>query len=384
MDNKMEIIIDNYDFWNMPAMKYWSYSSSTPLQKKKTESKNFVLSGNYIGARKMDGVWAMIIKDNEGNFHLRSRTESVNGGYADKAEWIPHICKSLSKIPNGTVLLGEIYFPNNEGSRKITSVLNCLKDKCLDRQKTNGYLYFYVFDVLAYEGKNIITTHFEKRINYYLNSKLKDVLSEEYIKIADYKEKEELWDLYGEIIAAGGEGIVITKKSAEYQPNKRTAKLTLKLKKELADTIDAFLDGSYKEPTKMYSGKEIETWTMWYNDKTSENLSLGSHYDEYLAGAPICPVTKPFYNKWASAVSFSVMKDGKPTRIAWISGITDELKAGIINNPDKWVGKVAELTAMMVEHINGEYSLRHGKIECWRPDKTYKDCDFSQVEANVK
>ena len=380
MDNRMEtIIIDGFDFTNMPAMKYWSYSSSTPLQKKKIESKNFVLSGNYIGARKMDGAWNMLIKDLEGNFHLRSRTESVNGGYADKAEWIPHICEELAAVPNGTVLIGEIYFPDNEGSRKITSVLNCLKDKCIERQKKNGYLHYYVFDVLAYKGKNIMGEPFEKRIDHYMSYELLDVLKNDHVEIAEYKSGEDLWELYGEVIAAGGEGIVITKRGAPYQPGKRTAKLTLKLKKELTDTIDAFLDGSYKEPTKMYSGKEIETWTMWYNDKTSENLSLGSHYDEYLAGAPICPVTKPFYNKWASAVSFSVMKDGKPTRIAWISGITDELKAGIINNPDKWVGKVAELTAMMVEHINGEYSLRHGKIECWRPDKTYKDCDFSQI-----
>lgn len=37
------------------------------------------------------------------------------------------------------------------------------------------------------------------------------------------------------------------------------------------------------------------------------------------------------------------------------------------------------LTAMEIECIDGEYSLRHGRIENWRDDKKPEDCDFSQV-----
>ena len=378
----MEIIIDGYDFWNMKAQKYYSFPSSYDSTRRKIEAKNLATSGNYYGSRKMDGAWNMLIKDLEGNFHLRSRTESVNGGYADKAEWIPHVCEELSAVPNGTVLIGEIYFPDNEGSRKITSVLNCLKDKCLERQKKNGYLHYYVFDVLAYNGKNIMEEPFEKRIDHYLSYELLDVLKNDHVEIAEYKSGEDLWELYGEVIAAGGEGIVITKKGAPYQPGKRTAKLTLKMKKELNDTIDAFLDGAYKEPTKLYSGKELETWSFWINERTGERLPIGTHYDDYSKGSAITPVTKPFYYKWSSAVSFSVMKDNKPVHLAWISGITDELKQGIISTPEKWIGKVAELTAMQVEHIDGEYTLRHGKIERWRNDKKPEDCDFSQIRTN--
>ena len=378
----MEIIIDGYDFWNMPAMKYWSFPSSTSVEKRKIEAKNLATSGNYYGSRKTDGAWNMLIKDLEGNFHLRSRTESVNGGYADKAEWIPHICEELAAVPNGTVLIGEIYFPDNEGSRKITSVLNCLKDKCLERQKKNGYLHYYVFDVLAYNGKNIMGEPFEKRIDHYMSYELLDVLKNDHVEIAEYKSGDDLWDLYGEVIAAGGEGIVITKKGAPYQPGKRTARLTLKMKKEISDTIDAFLDGAYKAPTKLYSGKELETWAYWINEKNGQNLPEGSHYEEYLEGQPVTPVTKPYYNKWASAVSFFFFKDGKPLHLAWISGVTDQLKQGIVTSPEKWVGKVAELTAMQVECISGEYTLRHGKIERWRDDKRPDDCDFSQVKIN--
>ena len=375
----MNVIIDNFDFWNMEAQKYWSFPSSYDATRRKTEAKGLATSGQYIGSVKHDGAWEMLIKDMDGNFHARSRTAGVNGSFVDKAEWIPHICKELNSIPNGTALIGEIYFPNNEGSRKITSVLNCLKDKCLERQKTNGYLHFYVFDVIAYNGKSLINEKIDIRVNHYLYYELLDALKDNnYVELAEYKEGQELWDLYGEVIANGGEGIVITDKKAPYRCGKRKARETLKMKKELSDTIDAFLDGAYRAPTLEYSGKEIETWPYWYNEKTGEKYNK-SMYEDYQNGASITPVTRSFFYGWASAVSFSVMKDGKPIRIAWISGIDDILKAEIISNPEKWKGKVAALTAMEIENVTGEYTLRHGKIDHWRSDKNPEDCGWEQI-----
>lgn len=370
----MEIIIDGFDFWSMPAQKYYSFTSAFKGDKKK-KAKELCLSERYYGSRKMDGSWNMIIKDMDGNFHMRSRTESVNGGYQDKAEWIPHICDQLAAIPAGTALIGEIYFPDNEGSRKITSVLNCLKDKCLERQEKNGYLHFYIFDVVALGGKSLIDIRFDERINYINLKVLKDLAN---VERAQYVMGEDLWNMYGEIIAAGGEGIVITREDCKYMCGKRTAWMTLKMKKELEDTVDVFIDGDYKTATRLYTGKEIETWPYWENAKTGEKFNT-CKFADYVSGIPVEPVTKPYYNGWASAVSFSVMDNGTPRHIAWISGITDELKKEIVSNPDKWKGKVAELTAMEIQHIDNDYTLRHGKIEKWRDDKKAEDCEFSQL-----
>lgn len=376
----MKIIIDNYDFWDMPSMKYWSHPKSYDAKKKKEESKYMCISGDYMGARKYDGAWNMLIKDMEGNFHLRSRNESVNGGYTDKAEWIPWITEELSWIPNGTVLIGEICFPNNEGSRKITSVLNCLKDKCIDRQKKNGILNFYVFDILAYKGKSLINTPFETRIRTYLECELADISNNnKYVFMADYKEGPELWDLYGQVITEGGEGIVITRKDCKYLPGKRTARMTLKMKKELNDTIDAFIDGDYKPATRDYKGKTpLDQYSYWENIRTGE-ISGKCKFLEYTNGEPWEPVSRLYALGYAGSISFSVMKDGKPVRIGYISGITDEMRKGIVENPEKYIHKVFELSAMEIEHIGESYSLRHGKIEKERLDKNYLDCDFSQI-----
>ena len=154
--------------------------------------------------------------------------------------------------------------------------------------------------------------------------------------------------------------------------------MTLKMKKELEDTVDAFLDGDYKPANRLYDGKEMETWPYWENYKTGEKYDT-CQIEDYRNGVPVEPVKKPYFFGWASAVSFSVMKDGKPIHIAWISNITDELKKEIVTNPEKWKGKVAELTAMEIEHIDGDYTLRHGKIETWRADKKPEDCEFSQI-----
>ena len=73
------------------------------------------------------------------------------------------------------------------------------------------------------------------------------------------------------------------------------------------------------------------------------------------------------------------MKDNEEVHVAWISGITDSLKENIVKNNKEYIGKVAELTAMEIECIDNEYSLRHGKIVQWREDKTKDDCNFSQI-----
>lgn len=370
----MEVRIDGIDFWNAEAMKYYSFPKKFSQSEKKEKAKYMCLSGDYWGAIKVDGAWAMLIRDNNGIFHLRSRAPSVNGGYADKAEWIPQITSELQYIPYGTALLGEIYLPNDEGSNKITSILNCLKDKSLERQKRKP-LHFYVFDMLAYNGKSLVNSPFIQRVNQ------KVIRTGTYCSEATYYSGEELWNLYGEIIAAGREGIVITRSDYHYQFGKKTAWKTLKLKKELQDTIDAYITGRYRAPKADFTGKtSLEEWDYWLNTKTGETY-CENQFSLYLAGAPVVPTTKAYANRWAGAIEFALKKDNEEYSIGYISGISDQLKAEIISNPDKWIGKVAELSAMEIQDVEncGHYTLRHGRIERFRDDKQPEDCLFSQI-----
>lgn len=370
--------IDGVDFNELAAEKYWSFPKAYKGDPK-AETKTMILSGNFVGSCKFDGHYARLIKDEDGNIILHGRDKSVDGTYHNKVEWVPQCHSFFNSLPNGTCLLGELYLPSQRGSRKVTTILGCLKDKAIDRQKKGEKLSFYVFDVWAYNGKSLLDTKMEDRIGRYLEYELLDLFKgEDNVQMANYLEGEELWEELGKILNSGGEGIVITRKDSVPAPGKRTARKTLKVKMEIEQTIDVFIDGEYKQPTRIYSGKELPTWSFYENVKTGEKFNK-QMYVEYCAGAPIEPITKAYYYGWASAVSISVMKDGKPIRIGWISGIPDILKKEIVENPDKYKNKVFEITAMEVEHINGQYSLRHAKFVQERKDKSYEDCGFEQI-----
>lgn len=370
--------INGINFIELPAEKYWSFPK-TYKGNAKEETKNFILSGEFLGSEKMDGHYARLIKDEDGNIILQGRSKSVSGDYLDKHEWVPQLNAFFKWLPKGTCLLGELYFPNQRGSRKVTTILGCLKDKAIERQNAGEKLCYYIFDIWAWGGESFLDKTAEVRFNKIteINGYAQPI--SEYNRYAKYLKGEELWNTLGQILNAGGEGIVITRANSKPEPGKRTARKTLKVKMEIEQTIDAFLDGGYKLPTRLYSGKEIENWPYWENIKTGEKSNKNMYF-EYCHGAPWEPVTKPYYNGWASAVSFSVYKEGKPVHIGWISGITDELKSGVVDNTDEWKNKVAELTAMEVEHIDGGFSLRHGKIVRWREDKSAEECSFDQIK----
>lgn len=369
--------IDGINMNEIEAEKYWQFGKSYKGDVHK-EIKYMIESGRYIGSEKKDGFYMRLIKDEDGNIIFHGRKEGVDGTYANKIDWVPQFKDFFNSLPNGTCLLGEAYLPNNRGSRNITKILGCLKEKALKRQEKEEKLHYYIFDIWAFNGKSYLNKTIEERVETL--SSLKRNCS--YIDFAEYLEGKSLWNRLGEILSSGGEGIVMTKKGSKPEPGKRTARKTLKVKMEIENTIDAFLTGNYKPATIHYNSDKEEDWCYWQNDKTGEKYNRNM-FDEYCHGATIFPITKAHYYGWASSVEFGLYRDGKIIPIGWISGITDELKAEIVEYNENCIGRVAELTAMEIEKDKGgNYSLRHGRIKQWRAasDKKSEDCLFSQLE----
>ena len=135
------MLIDNVNFYELETQKYWSFPKSYKKDSK-AETKNMIFSGDYIGARKMDGAFYKFIKDEDGNMGLFGRSKSVTGVYLNKINWVPQLQSFFDALPNGTCLLGEIYFPDKEGSSNVTTIMGCLEEKARERQHKNGYLYY--------------------------------------------------------------------------------------------------------------------------------------------------------------------------------------------------------------------------------------------------
>lgn len=376
--------IDGYDFGEMEAMKYYAPPSSWTDQKKKDHAHNCVFSGDWFGAEKKDGYFAKLIKDEDGNIILYSRSRGVNGKFADKHEWVPQLNPFFDELPNGSCLLGELYFPSKPGSRNVTTIMGCLKEKAIERQTKGEKLHFYIFDCLAWAGENWLKKFAKERFSF-----ISGKINRDYVSTATYYHGKELWAMLQEILARGDEGIVITHKCAEYEPGKRPSKTTLKIKKELKQTIDCFFTGHGSAPTKEYTGKEIETWKFWQNKITGEKME-GEFYRDYAGGAAIEPVTKGFFYGWSGSLEIGVFRHKVGSRckirgevfedtevfpIGWLSGVTDEMKA----DPEKFAFQPMEVTAMEYDEFN--HTLRHGKMVGWRKDLTLRDCTLEKIDG---
>ena len=371
-------IIDNYNFKEMPPQKYWAPPSSWSNEKKKETTQLRIFSGEWLGSTKMDGYFSKLVKDEDGNIGLYSRSRNVHGEYPEKHEWVPHLQPFFDWLPNGTCLLGELYLPSKPGSSNITSLLGCLKDKCIARQAAGERLCFYTFDILAINGQSLMNYELTKRIicldDLFLEySELgTDAPAAGYIKFARYVSGKELWRTLQEVLASGGEGMVITRGEAKYQPDKRPSKDCQKVKKELADNIDCFFTGRASAPTRLYSGKEIETWRYWEDTRTGERME-GEHFKEYSVGAPIEPVTKPYFYRWGGSLEIAVLKNGEVTPIGFLSGLTDEIKANFRDYKHRCI----EVAAM--EIVPETFAMRHGKMVRLRDDLIAEDCTWEKI-----
>ena len=362
------MMIDKINFQELEAEKYWSWPSSFKGDPKE-ETRNLIFSGNYLGARKMDGAYYRFIKDMDGNMRLQGRSKSVNGGYLDKLDHVPHLTDFFNELPNGTCLLGEIYFPNNEGSSNVTTIMGCLTDKAIARQEKGDKLHYYIFDIWAWDGVSYMEKKCEDRFDE-LNSCAR-AYPFEYVEWAEYFQGKELWTQLQTILANGGEGIVMTKKETIPQPGKRPARKTLKVKKELAENIDCFFTGRATAPTRLYTGKEIETWKYWVRLRDNQKLE-GEFYQNYKNGEALEPVTKPYFMDMAGSLEIAVMKDGAETQIGFLSGLSDEIKADARAMRHQCI----EVAAMEVLPTGG---IRHGKLKQFRPDLTPSECTWEKA-----
>ena len=381
-------MIDNYNFKEMPAQKYWAPPASWSLEKKKETTQSRIFSGDWYAAEKKDGYFAKLVKDEDGNVGLYSRSRNVNGEYPEKHEWVPHLQSFFDSLPNGVCLLGELYLPSKPGSSNITSLLGCLKEKCVARQVQGEKLHFYVFDILAWENKSYLDKTMLERIDE-LNLLWRAGYMNEYVEIAKYYNGKELWEELQKILASGGEGMVIIRGGAKYQPDKRPSKDCQKVKKELTENIDCFFTGRGTAPTRLYTGKEIESWKYWQDIRTGAKME-GALYNEYRDGATIEPVTKPFFYGWAGSLEIGVLvphkagdndgllcpeyPDYRIQPIGYLSGLADDIKANALEQRLKCI----EVSAM--ELMKDTMALRHGKLNRFRPDLSPLDCTLEKLK----
>lgn len=361
------------DFMIQP-MLIWTLPAN-----KKDKLSEICVSGEYFAEEKKDGALYQFCRTDKGNY-LFGRTVSVkNGLLTNKIDNVPHINSALSCLPCGTVIVGEIYVPGGT-SKNVTSIMGCLPAEAIKRQDKQGKIKYYLHDMIFYNGEDMQSWGAEARYQ-----KLVETWNEFHLEQFDFLRLAESFDTgieerLSQILAAGGEGIVLKKKDAPYSEGKRPAWATIKCKQ--MDTIDLVCTRAI-EATKEYTGKELETWPYWQErserDQNGEYTWLsseGQYYEDYLHNPHIYrPVTKPYFYGWKTAIGIGAYDDeGNLKEIGTVSsGLTDEMRAHL----DDYVGKVVALQCMSIDRK--EKTLRHPIVKAWRDDKNAAECKLSEV-----
>jgi ATP-dependent DNA ligase len=273
------------------------------------EKKSPNINHNYIISEKLDGIYGYIDYINGSWGHIHSRHQRVIPAFI-------HARKEFEKLQpqtNNFRLIFEIY---TEG---------------LDFHTQNGIYNRSVGDCDAIEAKfylhdmvyfNDLKVQAQERYDelYWADFKTDRILVHSVLAISD--NKDEWYNYFNEVIEKGGEGIVLKRTDAPYQPDKKNSSL---MKIKLEKSFDLLCTGWYK--------------TIGEKGQVNYNLKL----------------------KRKSGVELDV-RLGKHSDIDLL--LADE---------KNFVGKVIEVKCM--KEITKGGMLREGRFKAVRFDKTIKEID---------
>lgn len=339
-------------------------------------------NGEYFLEEKIDGAFYQFVKT-ENHSYLFGRTVSkLSGILTEKSDNVPHLKEALSCLPAGTILIGEIYVPGGT-SKDTVSIMGCLPALAIKRQEKEP-IHYYVHDIIAYDTVNLIDSPADLRYKILSAIWEKHNLNQySFLRLAT-RVDEDMEAEISRILKSGGEGAVLKKKDYPYTPGKRPAWSTIKVKQ--MDSIDLICTG-FCDATKEYTGKELATWEYWEErgERSQDGeytwlLSEGRYYEDYLHNPHIYrPITKPYFLGWKTAIRIGAYNDkGELVDLGTVSsGLTDDNKREMTENPDLWLGHVVALDCMQID--KKEHTLRHPVFKCKRDDKNTKDCVISEI-----
>lgn len=331
----------------LEPMKPCKINKENPNQ---VRTLNTIMKGNdYVAEEKLDGCHYMMIR---GRF-FSTQISALTGTPVEKTENFPHLTKEIGNLADTSLILdGEICLVGKR-SQDVTRITGSAPDVAVAKQEDTGWVQFRVFDILrAVSGEWMVNTPWWRRRELlekmFQLTTLKGSQHMVLNPVIETNKEQFLRDT----IASGAEGIVLKKKSGLYVCGQRPMWNWIKLKQE--DEDDAVIM-DYEPPSKMYTGKDVESWPYW---------------DEEDDGP--FPVSKNYYRGWIGALVLGKYNSsGELVKVCSCSGMDDEWRRRFSEHGDDYLGKVVKVK-MMERTNDGNY--RHPSFVGLHPDKNPKEC----------
>jgi ATP-dependent DNA ligase len=219
-----------------------------------------------------------------------------------------------------------------------------------------------VFDCLAILGDSLLTIPYADRIAQAHNMiSLTHINGNGYFTMTNICPSDKTpAEFADEIISQGGEGAVIQRKDYVYEPGKRTAWKTLKLKQRLPQ-MELPVVGRLS-PKQYYEGDCPETWPYYVMVDSTYDDEEGNTY--YTSEKVL--VTKPYFYGWMNGIVVE-LPDGTTCEVT--SGLTDADREWLATMEAAEMIKNGELYAVIqAMQINTLGRLRHPALVRLRND----------------
>nr|QBM01318.1 DNA ligase [uncultured archaeon] len=243
------------DFWavllaarkGLNALKEIVMQPGMPIKvmlalKVKTVKEGFETVGKPAAFEfKYDGFRLMINKDEKGNIKLFTRRlDEVTRQFPEVVEYVKKYVNGKSFIIDSEAVG---YDPVKKKYRPFQEISQRIKRKYeIGRMQNELPVEVNVFDILYYEGKNLIKRPFSERRRLLekiiRNEKFKLRLSRQVVT----SNEKDAQKFYNEAVKEGEEGVMIKNLNAPYKPGARVGYM-LKLKPEL-NTFDLIITGA--------------------------------------------------------------------------------------------------------------------------------------------
>ena len=322
---------------------------------KKQDKQDFLLdSPEYVGEIKWNGYRQLL---REGHAFSRSRSV-VTQQQVSKTEWIPHITRDLMKL-GGWWFDGELLKYPDGKAKDVTSIMQSKLETALEKQEKNGKLTYVIFDLLRSPDGTMLNMQ-----PWYVRRALLESVYNEYlaghpyIKLSEvvYSDKRGLLE---KVFEMGLEGIMLKNKNGLWIPSpaggdSRPANNWYKIKAELDHPEECVIIG-FKPPE------------MYYTDPAT-----GKQDKERF--------TKFYANNWIGGVRIGQYRNGTLVDVGSFSGITDELRKDMSENPNKYLYRVVSIKAFDREPTGRFISP---VFKGFRDDKRPEECTWV-VEEDSK